>query len=249
MDHFLNSFNSFGSVDFGSIFKLNDLTSDIQKHLARVYILLIACMLSASIGVVINMYTGIGNFFTIIASIGLMWWLKTDQRKNEILRRSAILCAFGFFQGCSLSGLIDHVIRVDPSILITALAGTAAIFGCFSLAAVVAKRRSYLFLGGLLSSAMMLIGIISFANIFFWSIRAYMFQLYLGLLVFSGFVIFDTQMIIEKAHFGNRDVAGHAAELFVDLLAIFVRLLIILLKNAKNSERRDNDSRRKKRSY
>jgi uncharacterized membrane protein YgaE (UPF0421/DUF939 family) len=85
MDKFLNSFNTFGSVDFAGIFKLNDLTSDIQKHLARVYIVLIACMLSASVGVVFNMYYGIGNFFTIIASLGLMWWLKADQRKNEIL--------------------------------------------------------------------------------------------------------------------------------------------------------------------
>lgn len=248
MDQFLNSFNTFGNVDFASIFKLNDLTADIQKHLARVYVALIACMFSAAVGVAFNLYTGVGNFITVLASLGMMYWLKADQRKNEVLRRSAILCGFGFFQGCSLGGLIGLVIRFDPAILITAFAGTAAVFGCFSLAAVVAKRRSYLFLGGLLSSAMMLLGIISFANMFVWSLQAYMFQLYLGLLAFSGFVIFDTQMIIEKAHYGNRDVAGHAAELFADFLAIFIRLLVILLKNAKNSERHEGD-RKKKRNY
>lgn len=34
------------------------------------------------------------------------------------------------------------------SVLVTALAGTCLVFGCFSAAALMAKRRSYLFLGG-----------------------------------------------------------------------------------------------------
>ena len=39
-------------------------------------------------------------------------------------------------------------------ILVTVFVGTAIAFGCFSGAAIIAKRREYLYLGGLLSSGL-----------------------------------------------------------------------------------------------
>lgn len=57
-------------------------------------------------------------------------------------------------QGLSLGSLIDLVLQTDPSILVTALLATTTIFACFAGAALFAKRRSYLYLGGVLSSAM-----------------------------------------------------------------------------------------------
>ena len=54
------------------------------------------------------------------------------------------------------------------------------------------------------------------------------FQLYFGLLLFCGFVLFDTQMIIERKERGDDDYIWHSLDLFIDFLAIFKRLLIIL---------------------
>jgi FtsH-binding integral membrane protein len=73
---------------------------------------------------------------------------------------------------------------------------------------------------------------------------AFGFELYLGLLVFSGYVLFDTQLIVERAAAGDMDHVRHALDLFVDAVAILVRVLVILLKN---QEKREREQQRRKR--
>lgn len=71
-------------------------------------------------------------------------------------------------------------------------------------------------------------------------------ELYVGLLMFAGYIVFDTQLAIEKAESGSADVVNTSLDLFVDFVAIFVRLLVILLRNAQNKE--DKRDRRRSRS-
>lgn len=54
-------------------------------------------------------------------------------------------------------------------------------------------------------------------------------QLYFGLMIFLGYVVFDTQSIIESAHHGDLDYVKHSLVLFVDFVGILVRILIIMV--------------------
>lgn len=63
-----------------------------------------------------------------------------------------------------------------------------------------ARRRSYLFLGGACSSAISLLLVLRLGTWLFGSGQALAFQveLYLGLLVFVGYVLFDTQVSVSR---------------------------------------------------
>ncbi len=77
----------------------------------------------------------------------------------------------------------------------TAALSTAAVFACFSASALLTRRRAYLFLGGYLSSAVAALFALRLAS---WAFGrqalGFEAELYGGLLVFSGYVLFDTQV-------------------------------------------------------
>lgn len=53
------------------------------------------------------------------------------------------------------------------SIVVMAFLGSVAVFACFSGAALVARRREYLFLGGILSSVVSLMLLLQFSSLIF----------------------------------------------------------------------------------
>ena len=55
-------------------------------------------------------------------------------------------------------------------------------------------------------------------------------QLWGGLLVFCGFIVWDTQMIIEKKRRGDGDFIGHSLDLFIDFMQVFRKVLILLMQ-------------------
>jgi len=61
-----------------------------------------------------------------------------------------------------------------------------------------------------------------------------MFKIYFGFIIFIGYVVFDTQMMIEQAKFSD-DFIMPAIQLFIDFVGIFVRLLFILSDKKKKN--------------
>lgn len=59
-------------------------------------------------------------------------------------------------------------------------------------------------------------------------------------MVMSGFVCYDTQMIVARFEMGDRDFIFHSVDLFLDFIHLFRKLLIILTKKEENKNRRRN---------
>lgn len=70
------------------------------------------------------------------------------------------------FSGIGMGPLLEYVSVIDPAIVVTALLGTTLVFTCFSIAAMLADRGSFLYLGGTLMTLLTSISIMSLANIF-----------------------------------------------------------------------------------
>ncbi|XP_051119368.1 bax inhibitor 1-like [Andrographis paniculata] len=247
MDSFASFFDSQSASrsrwSYDSLKNLRQISPVVQNHLKQVYLLLCCTLVTSAIGAYLHILFNIGGFLTTLGSIGcIIWMLSTPQYEEQ--KRVSLLMAAAAFQGASVGPLIELAIDFDPSILFSAFVGCAVAFGCFSAAAMVARRREYLYLGGLLSSGISILLWLQFAtSLFGGSMALFKFELYFGLLVFVGYVVVDTQDIIEKAHFGDLDYVKHALTLFTDFVAIFVRILIIMLKNASEKEEKKKKRR------
>ncbi|XP_040989959.1 bax inhibitor 1-like isoform X1 [Juglans microcarpa x Juglans regia] len=249
MDAFSSFFGSQSSSrsrwSYDSLKSFGQISPVVQTHLKQVYLSLCCALIASAAGAYLHLLWNIGGLLTTFACMGSMIWLLSTPSHQEQQKRVALLMAAAVFEGASIGPLIDLAIEIDPSILVSAFVGTALAFSCFSLAAMLARRREYLYLGGLLSSGLSILLWLHFASsIFGGSAAIFKFELYFGLLVFVGFTIVDTQEIIEKAHHGDLDYVNHALLLFTDFVAVFVRILTIMLKNSidkseKKKKRRD----------
>ncbi|KAJ7557325.1 hypothetical protein O6H91_05G122000 [Diphasiastrum complanatum] len=239
------------SWSYDSLKNFKKLSPYVQQHLRKVYMTVGGALLVSAVGVYVHMLLGIGGLLTGLGFIGASVWLASiPSSAAEEGKRLKLLGAAAFCQGASLGTLIEAVLNFDPSIVVTALLGSFVVFACFSGAALLARRREFLFLGGLLTSAVSTMMMLQFSSMLFGGASLmYMIEIYGGLLLFVGYVLFDTQIIIEKADRGDRDYVKHSLDLFVDFAGIFVRILLILTRNARGRERKEERRRARSTRY
>jgi len=237
MNHFQRPMN------WSALGKFDNITPAVQRHLQKVYATLSGGILAATLGAYVDNKFHVAGMMTQLslfaAIIGLMFI-------KDMFNRLAVFHAAGLLMGINLGPLLAQVAFNRPDIIITALTGTTMIFVSFSAAALVAKRRHFLYLGGILGSAISILCSLRMLNFFMGgtlSAGLFAVELYGGLAMFMGYIIFDTQMIIEDAHSGRKDFVAHALELLIDFVGVFVRLLIILQRNA--TKKTENERRRR----
>lgn len=233
------------SVIRGVIHNFNNrIEEPVRHHLRNVYACLTLSTLLAAAGAYVHIFTNIlsAGLFSTLAAVGLLITLycTPDNGKNMNMRLGYLL-GFAFFTGMGMGPLLDFVIRVDPSIIVSALVGTVVIFASFTLSVLFSQRGYWLFLFGPLSTILSTLLLLSFANILFGSYLLYQLNLYLGLVAMCGFVIYDTCLIMEKRRMGDKDFVTHSIDLFIDFIGIFKRILIILTEKEDDRRRRRRD--------
>ncbi|KAI9496825.1 inhibitor of apoptosis-promoting Bax1-domain-containing protein [Zychaea mexicana] len=224
----------------------NQISRPVQRHLINVYLVLAAMLGLAAFGSTTGQPFGGNGVLETGVTIGSAMGVMTLRRGNML--RWALLATYSLFSGMSLSALVTQFLYLDPSgtLLLGVLSAAMFIFLGLSASATLANRRSMLYVGGMVGSLLALLAWTGLANLFLLRSPAlFSAELYLGLIAFSGYVVYDTQMIVERASAGIMDIPGHAMDLFMDLFALFVRLAVILLERESQNQRGRRRGRRR----
>ncbi|XP_050310770.1 bax inhibitor 1 isoform X2 [Anthonomus grandis grandis] len=229
INSFMNSFN-------------NRLEAPVQQHLKNVYACLAMSTLAAGVGASVHLFTNIlqAGFLSAIGALVFFFLLLSTPEDNGkgMTKRVGYLLGFSALTGVGMGPLLEAVMIVDPSIIITAFIATSVVFVSFTICAIFSDRGKWLYLGGILFTMLNSLILMSLANIFFGSTLLWNAQIYVGLLAMCGFVLYDTQAIIEKRRMGSKDFVGHSLDLFVDFIGIFKRLLIILTQKEQEQQKK-----------
>jgi len=226
-----------------------------RRHLVNVYSTLLLTVACAAVGSMAHLRYHIGGMVTHLASVLLALAITVMTSSSSPYQQPSssswikgvpnsllMLCALGFVQGASIGPLIEMAVYLDSSLIVTAFVLTANVFLCFTLTALYVPKRTVMALSSILSQTLTFLVWVSLLSLFFPTVWGYSLQLYVGLLLFSGYVLVDTNTIIDAAERGDADAVRDAMRLFTNLVAIFVRILIILMQNSKKD---DGDRRRK----
>lgn len=196
-----------------------------NKVIRNTYILLSMTLLfsavTATISVVANLSQGLAIGSTILAIV--MLWFVLPKTANKASGIPTIFAITGLL-GLGLGPILSHYLAVNPSIVMTALGGTGAIFFALSGYALTTKK-DFSFMGGFLMVGMMVILGAMLLNLFL-QIPALHLAMSAGIiLLMSGMILYETSSII---HGGETNYIMATASLFLSILNIFQALLHLL---------------------
>ena len=141
----------------------------------------------------------------------------------------AALFAFTTFTGVVISPAIAYYTQLNPASIWQAGLLTVGIFGGLT-AYVFVSKRDFSFMRGMLMTGLIVVFLAVVLNLFIVGSSALSFGISCAaLLLFSGFVLYDTSNIIRR-YPTNEYVAG-ALSLYLDAFNIFLALLRILNAN------------------
>jgi modulator of FtsH protease len=199
--------------------------TNIQSFVRQTYQLFAASMLVGAVGAYFGVglapSLGMGIFALIILEIALLIGLNFVKHKPGI--NMIVMFSFVFVSGLTLGPILYKYLGMPggPSIVAGTFLATSVIFGGLSLVAMFSKV-DFTKMGKVLFIMLILLVVSSLINMF---LMSSMFQVVIasvGTLLFSAFILYDTQNII-KGHYES-PIDG-AVALYLDFLNLFVMLL------------------------
>jgi modulator of FtsH protease len=202
--------------------------AELVTFIKETYKLFAASMLAGTAGA----YTGIGMAGTVqsmfwlfvILELGLLFGLHFVKHKTPL--NLMVLFGFTFVSGLTLGPILAKFLGMagGPAIIANAFAMTTIIFGLFSMFAIKTKS-DFTSMGKPLMIALIVVIVASVINIFIGNPILHIAIQGVVVMLFSFFIIYDTQNIIQ----GNYETPiDGAVALYLDFLNLFTALLQIL---------------------
>ncbi len=201
--------------------------AQLSTFIKQTYQLFAASLLAGSAGA----YAGLGMIEIIskiywilfIAQIGLIFALQAARKKEGL--NLMLLFAFTFISGLTLAPMIGMFLsRGAGDIVAQAFLLTTVAFGGLSVFAMNTKK-DFTTMGKMLFITLIVVVVAGVINIF---MQSPIFQIAIAsvsAILFSAFILYDTQNIIRGAY--ETPIQG-AIALYIDFLNLFVALLQIL---------------------
>ena len=202
--------------------------SSLSAFIKQTYQLFAGSLLAASVGayIGIGMAPAIASWYwgLVILEFALLFGLYAAKRKEGL--NVILLFAFTFISGLTLTPLLSSVLGMPggASIVANAFILTTVAFGGLSLFAM-NTSRDFSAMGKMLFIALIVIVVASLINIFLGSPIMQLVIASISAILFSAFILYDTQNIIRGAY--ETPIEG-AIALYLDFLNLFVALLQIL---------------------
>jgi len=202
--------------------------ADIIAFLKTTYQLFASSLLAATVGAYIglDMVSTISTWYwgLVILEFALLFGLYAVKDKPGV--NLAVLFAFTFVSGLTITPLLASVFNMPngASVVAQAFFMTSVAFGGISMFALTTKK-DYSNMGKMLFIAVIILVVASLLNIFIGSPILQLAIASIGALVFSAFILYDTQQIIQG---GFSTPIEAAIALYIDFLNLFVSLLQIL---------------------
>lgn len=199
----------------------------LMSFIKATYQLFAGSLLAATAGAYIglDMVSTIASWYwgLVILEFVLLFALYAVKNKPGI--NLAVLFGFTFLTGLTITPLLSTILAMPAgaSIVAQAFLMTSVAFGGISMFAMTTKR-DFSFMGKMLFIALIILIIGSISNIFFQSPLLQLAIAGIGALVFSAFILFDTQQIIKG---GFETPIEAAIALYLDFFNLFVSLLQI----------------------
>ncbi len=198
--------------------------SDLSTFIKQTYQLFAASLLAASAGsyVGLSMVSTIHSAFWLFAilEIGLFFGLMMAKRKAGL--NLILLFAFTFVSGLTIAPLISRFLMAGAGhVVLQTFVLTTVAFGALSVFAMNTKK-DFSTWGKALFITLIVVFVGSLINMFFYNSMVHLIMSIGGALLFSAYVLYDTQNIIRGAY--ETPIEG-AIALYLDFVNIFVSLL------------------------
>lgn len=202
------------------------------RFVSAVYGLLTISIISAIAGAWLSAATGVKTWvfqnwlLMLILYIGAVIGVYALRHKKPI----NMLMLYGF---TFITGLwIGPVAYMFPGATLNAGITTAVIFTGLTIYARTTKR-DFSFMRGFLTTGLIAIIVMILLNMFFFQSSALSFGISVaGVLIFSGFILYDTQMIMRR--YPTNEYISATLSLYLDILNLFWFLLNIFISLSSN---------------